>query len=454
MSNWLESLKQLSFDSWAVMILWGTLCMCEVILFGFSIGSFFVLTDSVLSFKHENDKNFQLPDIFSLPSEQLTPCENNTDLFTPIASYYETYLLNYLHSQGIFKNRCIPNITFDKTQIKECVSTYCNANNDDSECALFFNTNGTNFIPALLAHLPTCHVNLSFENKKGEVYDSLQIKITPKPDSLVFTSSFTEVKRLLLIYNTPLFITFDKSTIRPMHRCDENENAAPDYMNTNALTKNGKYLATPTLQPTGVFQNSLVVGWNDDTLGFVLKEAFGHSFGHSKLFWVGERSQWEDIGACGGDGIDYWIPLNTQKYPAESFDESTTRSTKLRVREEVCRKYYNNNCSLDTNSIYYVYIDDTGVPMFECVNIVFGMYNLGVVRISKENNTTQWEYTTIMGFTIAMMENMFEPELPILTDKADGDCGFSFMTYAVLRNLFELHEASKTSPVVCVSYSC
>ncbi|EKE39459.1 hypothetical protein ENU1_127240 [Entamoeba nuttalli P19] len=418
--------KMCSHKSWSLISLWSSLILFEFLLIILSIISFFSLVGGVVDFKARNDLNFNLIDTYSIAQTELTPPKNSTSIFSAFSDYLETHFLTFLRTKGIWKGKCIPNVKFFGPKIQECIKSYCNEHSNEDSCKSFISSNGVNIVPMVFEHFH-CVIDLYIENNSSSTI--VPITVDSIPSSMQFTTSITEAQRLIMVYKVPLWMTFDECTIRPLISSTENVIQSDSATREIALTQAGKYLATPTLKATGRIKNVIIVGWNQDLLGFIVKESKGEGFGQSKMYWEGDRSELDDFNKCGGVGFWYWKPEDPR---------NITSPTKLNIKMSICEKYYGkNNCPFVENENYYIRSDSDGRPFIDCVNSVFGMFDVelmnGAGSIFKLTN-----------FTITMLENMFDPAL---SNKGTADCGYSLMTYDVLRDYFEIHKNTGETPV-------
>ena len=423
--------KQVAYDEWFILILWFILLICEIVLIALSLVMFFRLVDGVVDFKSKNDLNFKLPTTYILPDSEETPVKLSDDVFAPIADYLENHFMTHLKSKGIWDGDCQANIEFDTKQIRKCVDDYCAQHQDDISCQSYLNKvdNHTNVIPMVLEHF-NCEVNMYLKNKENA--SPVPVKIVSKEGSVQFTTSIKEAQRLLLVYKVPLMLTIDEYTIKPFIRVVKNNNYTDsnDHQKEIALSQEGNYLATPSLDSTGKIKNILLVGWNDNKEGLIFKEHNGPQFGHSKAFWEGEQTEQDDYERCGGKSMFHWNPINPQ---------SKLKKTPLRVDLDYYHSHFpGDNQNFTKDGIYYVIASEDGSPSMICGNKDFGLYS---IWLTDEED----QQFILFSSTVTMLEHLL---IPVEVDyRENSNCGYSLMNYDVFMTYLNKHQMTGSSPI-------
>ncbi|KAL7715822.1 Uncharacterized protein QTN25_006522 [Entamoeba marina] len=405
------------FTEWKSLFMWISLVFFEIFSVLLALAAFFSLAKGVGHFKETNDQNFEIPNAYSIPTNQLSPARLGDDVISPFADYLEANFMNYLYSKGIFKYSCLPNATFSHAQINQCLWKYCQKNSNNDECIEFLSSNGESS-PSIILKGVDCDLSFSFTNSYGQT-TKCNIHVKAKELSMMYTSSISEVKRLLVVYNVPILLTFDVFTIRPLIEDSTLAGEIGESVREYPITNSGRYLASPTLQSNGKLRNVNIVGWSSDYPGFIIKDTYGTQFGQSKDFFEGERSASDDNEICQNNGFRYWLPIG-----------NGNETTELNLDLSVCNKYYQGSCPFEEDTIYYLNANSYGLPATTRVNEVFEMYDTEIIDADSNVHL-------LSNFTVCMIESLFKP---IRSDEnSNADCGYSIISYTVLRRFFELH---------------
>ena len=416
-------------ESVILLIKWVVLLFLQVVLIGFSWSAFSVLKSRSETFQEATNANFKLQEIFSLETNQMTIPKNGDHVIAAFSDFLEGHLLNHLYyRKRTFQRECQATWTFDQQQIKQCIIDMCSKYNNQA-CTRFIQSNYTTASAILLNNFDCTADFYNVLNDKQRAPIHMKIH----NESMIFTSNVIEAKRLLTIYKNPLLLSVDRFTVKPL----TDDNTLEDYskLREDSLTQGGMYISSPTLLSTEEVINVNCVGWNDESEGFMLKDIHGFTFGQSHEYLEGKRSSNSDNTICGRDSMKHWLPCD---------DGDGIKQTVLYVNETK-RKEYGIETLNSTRRYCLQQVD--GKISIVPTNAEFDMYDITVIDIDSKKKVKISDYTTVMIESLLYSKEEIDLNSTV-------HCGYSFMSYSVLRKYLEMHKNGDGNPIVCNVHVC